>query len=76
MSVHKAQGNEFETVILVCAKAHSVMYNQNLLYTAITRAKKNLIIVGNFDYFIKGGYRSLPKRETTLVNRLLDCYNS
>lgn len=75
MSVHKAQGNEFETVILVCAKAHSAMYNQNLLYTAITRAKKNLIVVGSFDYFIKGGYRQLAKRQTRLIDRLNDAFS-
>lgn len=46
-TVHKSQGNEFEAVVMpMCNIAPQLMY-RNLLYTAVTRAKKLLILVGN-----------------------------
>ncbi|MBQ6877935.1 MAG: ATP-dependent RecD-like DNA helicase [Oscillospiraceae bacterium] len=47
ITVHKSQGSEFEAVILPLFEANSRLYYRNLLYTAVTRAKKLLIIVGN-----------------------------
>ena len=44
-TVHKSQGSEYETVIIALPSQPSVMLRRNLLYTAITRAKKNIIIV-------------------------------
>jgi len=48
MTVHKAQGKGYDTVVIII---HSSMYsgllNRNLLYTAITRAKKKCIIIGD-----------------------------
>lgn len=46
-TVHKSQGNEFETVIMPMYKGAPQLYYRNLLYTAVTRAKKMLILVGN-----------------------------
>ena len=39
-TIHKAMGSEFETVIIPIVKAHTIMLYRNLLYTAVTRAKK------------------------------------
>lgn len=47
MTVHKSQGNEFEAVVLPIADGHGRLYYRNLLYTAVTRAKKLLVILGS-----------------------------
>lgn len=46
LSVHKSQGSEFPVVILPITTLHYVMLQRNLLYTAVTRAKKMLVLVG------------------------------
>ncbi len=45
ITAHKAQGSEYPAVIVVLAKGHYVLLDRNLLYTAMTRAQKQLIIV-------------------------------
>lgn len=47
ITVHKSQGNEFDCVILPMFPGPPQLYYRNLLYTAVTRAKKTLILVGN-----------------------------
>lgn len=47
VTVHKSQGSEYPCVILILANQHYVMLQRNLLYTAITRARKTMIIVGS-----------------------------
>ena len=46
ITIHKAQGSEFEVVILVIPQAAPMLLTRNLLYTALTRAKKLLIVMG------------------------------
>ena len=46
VTVHKSQGCEYEAVILPLMNSHSRLYHRNLFYTAVTRAKKLLIIIG------------------------------
>jgi exodeoxyribonuclease V alpha subunit len=46
-SVHKTQGSEFPCAVVVVHKSHSFMHHRNLLYTAVTRAKKSVIILGD-----------------------------
>lgn len=46
ITVHKSQGGEFSTVIIPLLKEHYVMLRKNLLYTAISRAKKKVILIG------------------------------
>ncbi|HHY05165.1 MAG TPA: ATP-dependent RecD-like DNA helicase, partial [Thermoanaerobacterales bacterium] len=46
LSVHKSQGSEFPVVILPITTQHYIMLQRNLIYTAITRAKKLLVMVG------------------------------
>jgi exodeoxyribonuclease V alpha subunit len=45
-TVHKSQGSEFPIIILPVYPANTMMQSRNLLYTAITRAKKLVILVG------------------------------
>ncbi len=51
ITVHKSQGSEFECVILPLFDVPSMLKYRNLLYTAVTRAKKLLIIVGSTAVF-------------------------
>ena len=46
-TVHKSQGNEFDAVIMPMYYGPPQLYYRNLLYTAVTRAKKMLVLVGN-----------------------------
>jgi len=45
-TIHKSQGNEFKAVIVPMSLSHYIMLQRNLLYTAVTRAKELLILVG------------------------------
>ncbi|HOO22570.1 MAG TPA: ATP-dependent RecD-like DNA helicase [Clostridia bacterium] len=47
VSVHKSQGSEFDVVIMVVSGGNYMILTKNLLYTAVTRAKKMVVIVGN-----------------------------
>jgi exodeoxyribonuclease V alpha subunit len=46
VTVHKSQGSEFPAVVIPILSQHFIMLRRNLLYTAITRAKKLLVLVG------------------------------
>ena len=46
VTVHKSQGSEFDAVILTLFGGYDKLYYRNLLYTAVTRARKLLIIIG------------------------------
>ena len=47
VTIHKSQGSEFPAVIVPCLTSHFIMLQRNLIYTAITRAKKLLILIGS-----------------------------
>lgn len=47
MSVHKSQGSEYPLVILLMVRSHYIMLQRNLLYTAVTRAKEKVLVVGS-----------------------------
>ncbi len=49
ITVHKSQGNEFDAVIMPLLGRHKRLHYRNLLYTAVTRAKRLLILVGQAD---------------------------
>jgi exodeoxyribonuclease V alpha subunit len=46
-TIHKSQGSEYEAVVIVLMQQHSIMLRRNLLYTAITRGRKLVVIVGD-----------------------------
>ena len=46
ISVHKSQGSEYPCVVIPVATQHYMMLQRNLLYTAVTRAKKLVILAG------------------------------
>ena len=47
ITVHKSQGSEFPVVIIPSFMGPPMLMNKNLLYTAITRAKKMVVLVGS-----------------------------
>ena len=47
ISIHKSQGSEFPIVVIPLLRQHFVMLQRNLLYTAITRGRKKVFVVGN-----------------------------
>jgi exodeoxyribonuclease V alpha subunit len=46
VSVHKSQGSEFPVVVLPLLTTHYMMLQRNLLYTAVTRARRLVVLVG------------------------------
>ena len=44
-TVHKSQGSEYHTVIMIVSSEHSGMLKRNLIYTGVTRARKNVAII-------------------------------
>ena len=54
VSVHKAQGSEYPIVILPVVPEHRFMLQKRLLYTAVTRASKSLILIGSKQLFSQG----------------------
>ncbi|MDO4500607.1 MAG: AAA family ATPase [Erysipelotrichaceae bacterium] len=72
LSVHKAQGSEYKTVYFIVSRAHINMLYKKLIYTAVTRARNKLVIIGNLDVFNSGIRRELGKRKTTLLDKIVN----
>ncbi|WP_249028490.1 SF1B family DNA helicase RecD2 [Tannockella kyphosi] len=53
MSIHKSQGSEFKIVILVLLSNHYIMLKRNIVYTAISRAKNHLFLLGEEKSYIR-----------------------
>ena len=66
ITIHKSQGSEFPIVILPLDMSQKVMLNKNLLYTAITRAKEKLIIVGSEVAFYQALQSLVRERNSNL----------
>ena len=74
ITIHKAQGSEFDVVIMIVPQAAPMLLTRNLLYTGLTRAKKLLIVIGNervVDYMINNV--DSKKRNTGLEFKLKNC---
>ncbi|MFQ7058490.1 MAG: ATP-binding domain-containing protein, partial [Turicibacter sanguinis] len=72
VSVHKSQGSEYPIVILPITHAYHVMLQKKLIYTAITRAKKSLIIIGEYlalEKGVKNEEKNVKRRETSLSTK-------
>ena len=73
ITVHKAQGSEFDVVIMVIGTSAPMLLTRNLLYTGMTRAKKLLIMIGNkniIDFMIKNADNK--RRNTGLCYKLIN----
>ena len=74
ISIHKSQGSEFDTVIIPVLNKYSNMLYKKLIYTATTRAKKKLILVGEIDALKRAIYNDREStRKTNLKEFLKDC---
>jgi len=70
-SVHKAQGSEYPCVLLPLHTQHSLMLQRNLLYTAITRGRRVVVVVGSRTALRRAvGNPGLSHRNTRLAERL------
>ena len=71
LTVHKSQGSEYSVVIFPVLKEHKFMLNRNLLYTAVTRGKTRVFLVGNrwaLNYAVLT--EDTSKRRTALAHRI------
>ena len=67
MTIHKSQGSEYQCIIMNLLLAHGIMLKRNLIYTGITRAKKEVHIVGTMDAIKK----AIEREDTTVRVTLL-----
>ena len=73
VTIHKSQGSEYPAVVIPLLSGPRMLMNRNLLYTAVTRAKKCVTIVGNdttFEQMIANN--SQLKRYSGLRDRLVE----
>ncbi len=77
ITIHKSQGSEFSHVIMPISKSYYKMLYNKLIYTAVSRAKKSLVIIGEQEAFltaINNDYSTM--RKTNLTTKLLEEYNN
>ncbi|NBR41711.1 MAG: ATP-dependent RecD-like DNA helicase [Verrucomicrobia bacterium] len=73
VSIHKSQGSEFPAVVVPLLRQHSIMLARNLIYTAVTRGRKQVILVGDpTAYAMAVRNASDSRRITGLLPRLKD----
>lgn len=71
ITVHKSQGSEYATVLMPIIPSHKFMLNKNLIYTAWTRAKENVFLIGNKNTLIEcGKISNIDSRKTILSIRM------
>ena len=72
LTVHKSQGSEYKTVIMPCISKHEQMLTRKLVYTAWTRAKEHIIIVGSKDVISAAANNTHENiRNTILAKRII-----
>ena len=77
ISVHKSQGSEFPMVIMPIVNNFNRMLYNKLIYTAVTRAKQSLIILGDRNCFVNGVRNDfVDNRRTTLKEMIIEKYNN
>ena len=69
LTIHKSQGSEFDTVLLILPDQMSEVLSRELLYTAVTRARKRVEIWGDEEVFRRAVERRI-ERNTGLRDRL------
>lgn len=74
ISIHKSQGSEYDLVIVPFSYKYYVMLKRKLIYTAITRAKKYLVMLGNLDAFRFGIRGVETKRKTKLSEKIKNSF--
>ena len=70
ISIHKSQGSEFDLVVIPFTLKYYIMLKRKLIYTAVTRAKKFLIMVGNVEALKRGIQGIENHRKTKLITKI------
>lgn len=76
-TIHKAMGSEYDIVILPVIRSHAVMLKRNLVYTAVTRAKRRVFLVGQKGMLFMAIHKTdTGQRNTLLGERIGKYYNA
>jgi exodeoxyribonuclease V alpha subunit len=62
ITIHKSQGSEFEDVAIILPEVYSNVLSKEILYTAVTRARKNTLVFGSKDIIRKTVERSVNRQ--------------
>ena len=73
-TIHKAMGSEYNIVIIPVIKSHMIMLKRNLIYTAITRAKEKVILVGQKRMLMISIHRNDTGERNTLLGERIGNY--
>ena len=76
ITIHKSQGSEFEVVVVPLVNGPPTIINKNLLYTAITRAKRAVVLVGSKKILAMMVHNNYLAARTTNLNRFLQEENA
>ncbi len=72
ISVHKSQGSEFRCVVMPVTTQHYIMLKRNLIYTAVTRARELVVLIGNYKAIaIAVNNDQVRERYTSLKEKLV-----
>jgi exodeoxyribonuclease V alpha subunit len=71
LTIHKAQGSEFDTILMPVMSSFGGMLSRNLLYTAVSRAKKRVILFGDRNALDAALRRPVQDRRTMLVSKVM-----
>ena len=71
MSVHKSQGSEYSQIVLALMPGHYIMLQRNLLYTAVTRAREKVVLVGTRTALYTAVSNDRTKRRYSLLKERL-----
>lgn len=71
VSVHKAQGSEYQAVVMPLLTQHFIMLQRNLFYTALTRAKKLSIVIGSYKALYIAIKNDKPVKRNSLIKEKL-----
>ena len=74
LTIHKSQGSQYENVIMPISNSHYIMLNNKILYTGVTRAKNNLIIVGE-SYALSMGIKRKDETQRKTFSKFLNKKN-
>lgn len=73
ISIHKSQGSEFDTVVIPIVKGYGKMLYRKLIYTGVTRVKKKLYLIGDYDAFLYSvSNDNTDIRKTSLKEKIIN----
>ena len=75
ITIHKSQGSDYPYVIIPLSTTHNMQWNKRLLYTAITRTKKKLILVGSKSVVYAASHKNKNEERITNLSEMFEIYN-